>query len=42
MFLDVAREASDVVMAQLAVYKAENRPLKSHELREIATVAGVQ
>ena len=41
IFLDVAREASDVVIANLRRYKAEDRVLKPHELREVATVLGI-
>jgi transposase-like protein len=41
IFLAVAREASDVVIANLRRYKAEDRVLKPHELREVATVLGI-
>ena len=41
IFLGVAREAADVVIANLRRYKEEDRVLKPHELREVATVLGI-
>ncbi len=41
VFLDLARDAAGVIATQLQHYRDEDRPLKPHEIREVATAMGI-